>query len=496
MRQNLQGKCKRMLKGHEDSMSGGKAEPELKSSQIISADDLLCGRFQLLSDSNSISEGQRMDIPKLSIPDYQRPYKWGKRNICDLLEDIETAIKDHKKPDGTFHYRIGTIILHDNKDKRTLDLVDGQQRCISLLLLKLYLEPGFEKCNLLHAQFTDPVTKQNIHDNYKSIESWFAAKGAAGAVEAGNNFKEAFSKILQVVVLIVKKLPEAFQLFDSQNSRGKELDPSDLLKAYHLREMRNLCAKEQTCEEQVREEQYCVVTRWETEKPDDIRKLFNEYLFPILNWARKESASPFTAREIGAYKGVSRSLVLSYPFAERTLKAMPVFQITEDFMAGKDFFDMVHYYLLLLEYVKTEARKIMQEPGMLTQDEYKKFDNSSGTGIRNAWRLFECAAFCYYDRFQNFDPQVLTKLFTWAFMIRVDMTRLSFDTINRYAQGIKGGYSNALPMFAAIVRAKKPAEISAIELIVKRDPDKAKDDKWNGLYKALKRLNGNAGGES
>ena len=494
MRQNLQGKCKRMLKGHEDSMSGGKAEPELKSSQIISADDLLCGRFQLLSDSNTISEEQRRNIPKLTIPDYQRPYKWGKRNICDLLEDIETAIKDHKKPDGAFHYRIGTIILHDNKheddnkDKRTLDLVDGQQRCISLLLLKLCLEPDFEKCSLLHKQFTDPVSQQNIHDNYKSIENWFAAKGA-GTDEARKSFIDgfidAFSTILQVVVLVVPRLPEAFQLFDSQNSRGKELDPQDLLKAYHLREMRYEPFEMQP-----------VVARWEKTKPDDIRKLFNDYLFPILNWARKESASPFTAREIGAYKGVSRSLVLSYPFAERTLKAMPIFQITEDFMAGKDFFDMVHYYLLLLEYVKTEARKIMQEPGMLTQDEYKKFDNSSGTGIRNAWRLFECAAFCYYDRFQNFDPQVLTKLFTWAFMIRVDMTRLSFDTINRYAQGIKGGYSNALPMFAEIVRAKKPAEISAIELTVKRDPYKAKDDKWNGLYEALKRLNGNAGGES
>ena len=32
-----------------------------------------------------------------------------------------------------------------------------------------------------------------------------------------------------------KRLSEAFQLFDSQNNRGKSLEPHDLLKAYHLR---------------------------------------------------------------------------------------------------------------------------------------------------------------------------------------------------------------------------------------------------------------------
>lgn len=213
-----------MFKDHEDSMIGEKKE--LEKSQIISVDDLL-------------------SVGNLAIPGYQRPYKWGKRNITELLTDIENAIADSKKYGESFHYRIGTVILHDNKhgddnkDKRTLDLVDGQQRCISLLLLKLYLDrfvkTDLSKYNLLQAQFTDPVTQQNIHDNYKSIENWFAAKDK----ETKEGFSNAFSAILQVVVLVVENLPEAFQLFDSQNSRGRELDPHDLLKAYHLREMHN-----------------------------------------------------------------------------------------------------------------------------------------------------------------------------------------------------------------------------------------------------------------
>ena len=34
---------------------------------------------------------------ELRIPPYQRPYKWTKKNITDLLLDIETSIREAKK---------------------------------------------------------------------------------------------------------------------------------------------------------------------------------------------------------------------------------------------------------------------------------------------------------------------------------------------------------------------------------------------------------------
>jgi len=40
----------------------------------------------------------------------------------------------------------------------------------------------------------------------------------------------------QVAVFILDEISEAFQFFDSQNARGRDLEPHDLLKAYHLRE--------------------------------------------------------------------------------------------------------------------------------------------------------------------------------------------------------------------------------------------------------------------
>lgn len=168
----------------------------------------------------------------LDIPDYQRPYKWSIQNIEDLLSDITNAISDSEKYRAGFKYRIGTIIVHQNK-KGTYDVVDGQQRIISLTLLKQYLEPGF-RCSILDKKFTNKITQSNIHSNFMFIREWFSLKSD----ETKQAFVKALDDILEVVVISVEKVSEAFQLFDSQNARGKALDPHDLLKAYHLREMK------------------------------------------------------------------------------------------------------------------------------------------------------------------------------------------------------------------------------------------------------------------
>lgn len=38
---------------------------------------------------------------QLNIPNYQRPYKWTRKNVSDLFGDIDTAISDSRRPDYT-----------------------------------------------------------------------------------------------------------------------------------------------------------------------------------------------------------------------------------------------------------------------------------------------------------------------------------------------------------------------------------------------------------
>lgn len=420
----------------------------------------------------------------LDIPDYQRPYKWEIQNIDDLLSDITNAISDADRYRMKFKYRIGTIILHKTEGG-VYDVVDGQQRVISLVLLKRYIEPEFT-CTILEKDFTNKVTQFNIHRNYGFISEWFSLK----TDEDKQEFIKVFEEILEVVVICVDKISEAFQLFDSQNTRGKALNPHDLLKAYHLREMKKYPY-----------EMEHAVTKWEAKDTEKIRELFDLYLFPIWNWSRRIKSRPFTAKEIDTYKGIAEGSTYSY--ARRASRAMPYFQITEPFIAGNDFFEMVEHYMYLLKDIKSEICNntrfkdiklvICGGEDVATPEDVDnvKF-GSAGFGYTK--NLFYCALLCYYDKFHNFDEMAVKKLFSWAFMLRIDMENLGFDSINKYAIGEENfRYTNNIAMFSKMSFARMHNEISSLQIKVRREPDVAANNTWNDLYKSIKEINGYGG---
>lgn len=416
----------------------------------------------------------------LIIPDYQRPYKWTGKNITDLILDIQKSIEDSRKY-SNFKYRIGTLILHENENNE-YEIVDGQQRILSFLLLYLYFQPEYT-CKLLDTKFSNKVTQKNLHDNYRTISEWFSSVDKDGK----DIFEDALKNILEVVVIIVDNVSEAFQLFDSQNTRGRALYPHDLLKAYHLREIHD------------KYEMQNAVIKWESKNPKAIRELFDLYLYPLWNWAKRRKCGNFTAAKIDIYKGIEEST--GYTYAHRANKAMPYFLLTEPFISGGDFFEMVDHYMLMLHNIKeeiitnpdfNEVKLILTEgKDVDSVEELDKLRKSSSTGINHARNLFFCALLCYYDRFHNFDVMAVKKLCTWAMMIRVDMIHLGFDTINRYAIGSKenSNYSNTIPVISMISYARKHTEISGMRLKMRAD-NQAASNNYNDLYKKLCKLNG------
>ena len=440
-----------------------------------------------MSEARILSVEELLKL-NLVIPSYQRPYKWTEKNIRELILDIQKGIEDAKKYPN-FKYRVGTVILHANTEegKLTYDIVDGQQRILSFLLLKLCLSPNFT-CSLLSAKFSDKVTLGNLHSNSDRIREWCSSVDV-GVKEA---FDKALSEVLEVVVLTVNERSEAFQLFDSQNTRGRELYPHDLLKAYHLREIHDKYDMQRA------------VLKWESKDPKAIRELFDNYLFPLWNWSKRRKSSRFTAAEIDLYKGIEESS--GYTYARRANKAMPYFLLSEPLISGGDFFEMVDHYMQMLHSIKLE---LIDNPDfarikeLLIDDKSKvgqiktpadldKACKSSSTGMNHARNLFFCALLCYYDRFHNFDLMAVKKLFTWAMMLRVDMNHLGFDSVNRYAIGLGDNdkYTNSEPVISLISSARRHTEISGMPLMVKRDNDKAETEKWQGLYEDLLLLNG------
>ena len=418
------------------------------------------------------------------IPSYQRPYKWGNKNIRELILDIQKSIEEARKYPN-FKYRVGTVILYRESGTEPYEVVDGQQRLLSFLLLKLYLKPDFS-CGLLSTKFSDKITQKNLHSNAGTIREWFSSVDDA-TKEA---FNKALGDTLEVVVLTVNELSEAFQLFDSQNTRGRELDPHDLLKAYHLREIHD------------EDDMKCAVLKWESKEPKAIHELFNNYLFPLWNWSKRRKSGSFTAAEIDLYKGIEESS--DYTYAKRANKAKPYFQIVEPIISGRDFFDMVEHYMQMLHDIKQElienpdfaaikALLIKWGPKVEQVNTPAELDvacRSWSPGMNYARNLFFCALLCYYDRFHNFDLMAVKKLFTWAMMLRVDMHTLSDKSINLYAVGEEKAYTNTKPVISLITTARRHTEISAMTLDLKRTDNKARAKTWQELYDALLQLNG------
>ncbi len=66
----------------------------------------------------------------LRIPSYQRPYKWNRKHIRNLFYDFEMLWRKKE-------YQVGSVIFHDNGGY--LDIVDGQQRLISISLFSSFI---------------------------------------------------------------------------------------------------------------------------------------------------------------------------------------------------------------------------------------------------------------------------------------------------------------------------------------------------------------------
>lgn len=433
--------------------------------QLLTLNTLLEFSYIVISNPNyQIISVKDLLLYPLSIPNYQRPYKWSTKNIADLLSDIDHAIGEHTIY-SDFKYRIGTIILYKTSDG-TYEIVDGQQRCISLLLIYYILCNQAFESNLLTNEI-NPLGKENICDNYRYIANWLSLKSE----QEKDKIKKSFESILECVVLIVKQEREAFQLFDSQNARGKELYPHDLLKAYHLREMSSS-----------QFDMLYAVEKWEAIQPELIKDLFEKYLFPILNWSRKEKTTKFSVKDIDVYKGIKENSL--YPYAKRVNHAMPIYQISEPFISGNDFFEMVTYYVRLLEYIKKEIMNIIKK---ISPELLEILQNDSSIGFNYTKILLECALLYYYDKFKVLDSFAVKNIITWAFMLRVDMEVLPFASINNYAIGNESQYSNNLPLFAIIRNSRLHSEIGTLTINVSNNP---RSNKWKDLLRILRKING------
>jgi len=163
----------------------------------------------------------------LNIPKYQRSYSWKSSHVRDLLKDTFDRINP---------YLMGTLILHETGGG--LDIVDGQQRLVTITVLLHELKTDPRLLPLLKGDFSDASTGV-IRKARKTISEFLADKSE----EKRAAFRERLlahdhdKGSLRFAVLVLRgenALDRAYTFFDSVNSKGKALSDFDLLKAHHL----------------------------------------------------------------------------------------------------------------------------------------------------------------------------------------------------------------------------------------------------------------------
>jgi hypothetical protein len=245
----------------------------------------------------------------------------------------------------------------------------------------------------------------------------------------------------------VLHLDEAFQLFDSQNARGKALEPYDLLKAFHLREM----------EFDSEDDRTKCVERWETSVDNGtLKPIMGNHLFKIRKWSKNEWKYHFTKDDIDEFKGISLHQKQQYPYEtamrmldgfvgnaqnDKFLKNIQVaqkfpFQIKMSIINGKRFFEYVDFYITLREklfdFNKEDAIKAEIPEFIKFYKEYcygyNGWARSGDEKVRNLYENILIAfidKFGYVDDFENF----YKAFYKLSYEIRCNKKRITVETI-------------------------------------------------------------------
>ena len=365
----------------------------------------------------------------LRIPDFQRPYSWTPQHARQLVTDLAAA--KQRRPDQP--YVMGTIILLKRPQEEHFEVVDGQQRLLTLRMLRTLLRDD-QRRDLAEG-------KSPIHLVYQELAR------AVRDMQDTNGFQQFLDNRAQVLRIVTDDEDEAFQFFDSQNFRGKALRPHDLLKAFHLREMVATTTAEQRA----------VVEQWESAEENDLDRLFGTYLARIHWWSRNLPAHAFTAEDLDLFKGVSRSTphlpateyhraakaVLpgvqewAHPGAdERTARDLrrARHQLDAPIAAGRSFFDFAAF---MLEEMERFESLLFRRDTRIGDPDPDLDVFGSAERFRFNRELYVAASLYYTNKYSEEDlRRIRPYLFRWAYGLRLAYERLGWKSTDNYARGL------------------------------------------------------------
>ncbi len=214
---------------------------------------------------------------KYAIDYYQREYRWGKRQVQELIEDLSEKFNDsydetHSQQEVKSYdpYFMGSIIICEKKEERAVTsyIVDGQQRLTTLTLLLIFLHhqaklkgADGDLIPLINSKsFGEVSFNLNIEERKKAMEALLDEDEYDSSDEKLSSLKNLgaryedikdllpqnidekafphFTDWLLEKVIITKITAEsdddAYAVFETMNDRGLSLTNTEMLKGYLL----------------------------------------------------------------------------------------------------------------------------------------------------------------------------------------------------------------------------------------------------------------------
>lgn len=226
--------------------------------------------------ARSLTIGELLENGSFRMPVFQRPYSWEYETAVQLFDDIYAAMQANEVHSTRFEnyepYFLGPIIVVPNGTMAPADLIDGQQRLVTLTCLLAILrdrsaDPGFRSflnsyiwrpSNPLHG--TPPSPRLRIRaidqDRFNTLvqqdggtadlpttaetpaEERLLTAVASLKLEIGSVTESHLHTIARFVLekclvlqISAPTLATGYRVFRGINSRGQQLEPLDLVRA-------------------------------------------------------------------------------------------------------------------------------------------------------------------------------------------------------------------------------------------------------------------------
>jgi hypothetical protein len=218
--------------------------------------------------ANTSTAGALLSSYTFQIPPFQREYSWGSDQVDELCQDLRDSLDNES-------YFLGLIVLVETADPTAKQVIDGQQRILTLSLISIALmrqalrhsrealARDFEGTFLKYLDYKSDETRPRIsfadkqdNDTYVSILEGRPIRPGEKSEHVASAFKQIerfidqdlssdpFKRLGKWAEFLKNRLifatfvhPDsnsAYQVYEVINTRGKDLTTADLLKNFVL----------------------------------------------------------------------------------------------------------------------------------------------------------------------------------------------------------------------------------------------------------------------